>query len=416
MKKVSVIVLLVVLLLVSGVWLARTPLAKKNNTKGIEFFSRAEYKLAEKYFTRALQWKNDYEDGLINLVKCQLELQKSDETRQTLDKLIDISPDHAETLALQGQFFVLDQNFKEALEILNRSIARDSLLAYSYFYRGIAHANLGQLEAAASDYLIAQQLDKTNKEALQKGALIFSKLENFEAAIINYNKLLEIDPLNIEALFQRGNFKMQIEDYSGAIDDFSKTIELDNKLAEAYFNRGKSYINLEKYKEAIPDFDRSAALNYKTSGALYNSGLASLKINQLKEAKEYLLQCIAAEKRNEHSGKAYHLLGVLEMMQNNSSASIGYFNRSISLDSTFADAYYNRGIAFGMIKEYNKAIQDLNTCIALGNTSPDVYFARGVNNISLLKHAAGCDDLKKAEEMGHQQAADMRKQYCKQYQ
>ena len=415
MKKISVIVLLVILLIVAGFWLARTPIARNSNEKGLVFFNNGEYKMAEKYFTQALEWKKDYEEGMINLVKCQLEQQKTEEARKTLQKLTELAPDHAETLALHGQVYVLDEDYEKALEVLNQSIAADSLLAYSYYYRGIAHANLGELEAAAADYLKAQQLDKTNKEALQKGAVVFSKLENFEAAILNYNQLLELDPTNIQAFFQRGSFKMQIGDYAGAIDDFNQAIGLDNKLAEAYFNRGRSYVNLEKFREAIPDFKRSAELNFKPIGSIYNSGLASMKINDLKGAKKYFLQCITADKRNEQSSKTYHMLGVLEMMQNNSSASIGYFNRSISLDSTFADVYYNRAIAYGMMKKYNKALKDLNKSIELGNESPDVYFARGVNKISLSKYAAGCEDLAKAEELGHQQAADMRKQYCKQF-
>ena len=61
-------------------------------------------------------------------------------------------------------------------------------------------------------------------------------------------------------------------------------------------------------------------------------------------------------------------------------------------------------------------ISDLNKCISLGNTSSDVYFARGVNKISLGKYSTGCLDLVKAQELGHQKAASMRKQYCKQFQ
>lgn len=416
MKKLLLITLLAVILILSGILLIRTPMARKMNEKGLQYFSNTEYNQAEKYFAKALQWKGNYKEGIINLTKCQLELQKPDQAEETIEKLVLVLPNHAETLGLQGQLLVSRKKYKEAIKVLNKSIATDSLLAYAYFYRGISHANLGNLEAAAVDFLKAQELDKANEEALKKGALILSRLKNFEAAITNYDKLLELNPLNTQAYFQRGNFKMQIGDYPGAIDDFGQTIKLDNTLAEAYYNRGRSYATLEEFKEAIADFVRSAELNFKAAGAYYNSGLASLKINDLDKAKEYLLKCIALDKKKEHASKAFHLLGVLEMMRENSSTSIGYFNRSIKLDSTFADAYFNRGIAYGMMKEYRKAIRDLNTCIKLGNTSPDVYFARGVNKISLFNYAAGCDDLAKAEELGYEKASNMRKQYCKQFQ
>jgi len=413
MKKLWYIAIPVLLILI--LCILKNPIARKSNEKGLQYYSKSEFDKAEKYFLKAVFWKRKYQEGLINLVKCRLEQQQLERSGQTLNKLAKLSPDQAETLGLQGQLLVLLKDFQGALEKLNESIAKDSILAYTYFYRGIANANLGLLEAASADYLKAQILEKTNKKALEKRAIVLSRLNNFEAAITNYDKLIELDPSNTMAFFQRGNFKMQIGDYPGAIEDFTQTIALDNTIPEAYYNRGKSYASLEKFSEAISDFNRSAEFHFKTAGSFYNSGLASLKINNLKKAKEYLLQCITFDKMSEHTSKAYHLLGVLEMMQSNNAASIGYFNRSIKLDSTFSDAFYNRGIAFGMMKEYQKAIHDLNKCIELGNTSPDVYFARGVNKISLSNYSAGCVDLAKAEELGHLQAIAMRKQYCKQF-
>ena len=415
MKKAVLFMISILISLVVLFFLLKTPMARKNNEKGLQYFASSEFDKAQKYFTKTIVWKRNYREGWINLVKCQLEQQQIDRAQMSLSRLIGIAPDRAETLGLEGQLLVIRKDFQAALEKLNQSIARDSLLAYTYFYRGMANANLGRLEAAAADYLKAQDLDHENTEALEKRGIILSRLNNFEAAISNYDRLLELDPSNTMAFFNRGSFKMQIGNYAGAIEDFSQAITLDKAMSEAFYNRGKSFAALENYAEAILDFNRSAELNYKIAGANYNAGLASLKLNDLKGAKKCLLTCISTDKQNEHTGKAYHLLGVLEMMQNNNSASISYFNRSIELDSAFPDAYYNRGIAYGMMKEYNKAINDLNTCISLGNSSPDVYFARGVNKISLSDYAGGCADLTKAEKSGHQQAISMRKQYCKQY-
>ena len=415
MKKLLLIVSCLLLLIILSFLLIKSPLARKFNSKGLQFYGSSDYTKAEEFFIKSLKWKKNYEEGLINLTKCEIELKNYDKAWETLEKLKNISSGHAETTALEGQLYVIKQDFETALELLNRSIATDSLLAYAYFYRGIANANLGNLEAAANDYNKAQELDKTNKEALQRGVVILSRLENFEGAITKYNKLLELDPTNTRAYFERGNFKMKIGDFAGAAEDFGQTIKLDNTLAEAYYNRGKSNVNLERFEEAIPDFVRSAELNFKNAGAYYNAGLASLKISRLEDARKYLLQCIKADEQNEHTSMAYHLLGVMEMMRGRNEASIGYFDHSIKLDSAFSDSYYNRAIAYGMLKDYRPAIRDLNKCIELGNVSADVYFARGVNKISLSNFAAGCDDLKEAQKMGHQQAAEMRDQYCRQY-
>jgi tetratricopeptide (TPR) repeat protein len=415
-KKVIFTVLLLLFLTLAAYFSFRTPIARSMNKKGITCYGKNDFNGAEKYFRKALHWKKEYPAALINIIKTQLAENRFEEAKSWLSQLIKTAPGSAETFGLEGQVMVTDHNYSEAINMLTRAITADSLLAYAYFYRGVAYAGIDSLEAAASDYLKARQLDKSNLEALEKGAVLFGRLEDFEAAIENYNRIIDLEPSNTEAFLKRGTFRMNISDYINAIEDFTKALNLDPSLAEAYFNRGISYANLGEFEKAKADFDKAAGFNYKTAGASFNSGMACYRLKQYDMAVSYLKKSINLDSENEHSARANYILGAIEMMQNQSAKAIGHFNRSIQIDSTSADAYFNRGIAFGMLKEYVKAIHDLDKCLTLGKKTSDVYFARGVQRISISNFQAGCDDLAKASEMGNQQAADMQNQYCKQYQ
>ena len=411
-RKVLLSIGLVVVLIVAY-FSIRKPMADSLNQKGLGSYQENEYIMAEKYFKKSLLWKRNSTISLINLIKSQLAQDKITEAREILVKLIKSSPDNAQTYAVEGQILVMENKFIDAIDILSLAIEKDTLLSYAYYYRGIARANINDLDGAADDYLKARELDKENVEILKEGAIVLSKLEDFEAAIENYNKLIELDPSNTDAFLNRGNFKMKILDYKGAIDDFSSAISLDDQLAEAYFNRGKSYGNTKVFEKAIDDFSKASELNYKVSSANYNSGLASLQLNQPDKAKKYLNNCIKSDSESKHSANAYHLLGVMEMMQNRNEKALSYFNRSLELDPENIDAYYNRGIAYGLLLKPQEALNDLNKCLHLGKKTADLYFALGVQKIGMNNFDDGCRDLKTASEMGYEQASEMIIQYCK---
>lgn len=411
MKKILIVVVLL-LGLILVFFIGRGSLARNYNIKGLVSFNDTNFIDAEKYFSKAVFLKGNFAEAIINLIKSQLaqdELKLADEN---LSNLISKFPELAETLGLEGEILVLKNEYRKAIPKLTTAIESDSLLAYAYFYRAIAYANLGMLVEAANDYTQAQKKDQSNTEALKEGAIVYSKLENFNAAIQNYNLILELEPSNTLAYLQRGNFKMNIGDYTNALEDFNVALMLDSKLAEAYFNRGKSYAQTGKYILAIVDFQEASDLNFKTVGANYNSGLASLKLSKLEDARKYLELSIKLDTIEEKASQAYHLLGIISMMKQQNSASIEYFNKSIELDNSFADSYYNRGIAHGILKQYEMAIKDLEKTLQLGKTSADVYYALGIQKISLNYTDEGCKDMAKAEEMGHAKASEMRAIYC----
>jgi tetratricopeptide (TPR) repeat protein len=415
MKKPGIILIIVVVVMAVILLIVKGPIARSINVKGIEQFKKNELAAAERYFIKAIHWKKSYQEARINLVKAQLSLGKIEDAQKNLSLLIKRYPNLAETLGLQGELLVMQQNYPDAIQKLSEALSTDSLLVYAYFYRAIALANIDSLEAAARDYLRVQDLDKMNKEVLEKGAIIFSKLENFEAAIKNYDRLIDLDPTNTMAFLKRGNFKMRINDFKNAIPDFTKALMLNPDLPEAYYNRGRSFGYLQEYEKAVADFDKSAAYKYKEAGSYFNSGLANFRLQQYEKAALYLEKSIRLDTEKENTAKAYYILGVIDMMQNKSPQAIKNFDHSIAIDSVSTDAYYNRAIAYGIMKEYTKAISDLDKCLSMGRKTADVYYARGVQLIGLNRFGDGCSDLSKAEKAGSQEAIAMRKQYCQDY-
>jgi tetratricopeptide (TPR) repeat protein len=399
-------------LLIAVFMILRSHMANSYYKKGLANFQIKNYSAAEKDFKKAFILNHKSVDININLVKTLFLLNQLDACNISINKLAGIAPGHPETYALQGEYKVKTGQYDEAIELLGKAVSIDTTLSYAFYYRAIAKANKNDLEGAASDFMKAQQLDKSNLEALNKSTELLISLENYKGAIDNYNKILEMDTSNVSAYLNRANFKMKIEDFTGAIEDFDKLIRISPVCSEAYYNRGISRARLSYFKDAVGDFKEALARKYKTSGANYNLGVTYLNLKQPRDAEKYLIECTKDNSKEIDKGNVYQLLGTLELMKNDNAKAIKYFSGSIGSDPKNREAYFNRGLAYSYLKDYQHAYNDLDKCIQLGYNSADVYFARGVQEINLNNYAAGCSDFSQAYKMGYEKAKEMIQMYC----
>ena len=105
---------------------------------------------------------------------------------------------------------------------------------------------------------------------------------------------------------------------------------------------------------------------------------------------------VGAETKEDYfnSGIAYYELGKHQQ-------AIKDFNQAIRLDPKFAEAYNNRGIAYGKGKgQYGQAIADYTKAIELNPKYADAFYNRGIGYINLGKKDRACDDWRKACELG----------------
>jgi tetratricopeptide (TPR) repeat protein len=106
--------------------------------------------------------------------------------------------------------------------------------------------------------------------------------------------------------------------FTEAIADYTKVIEINPNLAEAYCKRGDAYRNQRKLSQTLSNF-----LKVKTNS------------NDAIQDDQY-------------------------------QAAIADYTKAIEINPSFAAAYHNRGDAYFMIKEYDKAWADVHKAEGLG--------------------------------------------------
>lgn len=86
--------------------------------------------------------------------------------------------------------------------------------------------------------------------------------------------------------------------------------------------------------------------------------------------------------------------------QNNDlSTAIINFTKAIELDPKYANAYFNRGIAYSNLKKYPEAIADYTKAIELDPKYADAYYNRGGAYKALGKTKEANADFAKTKEL-----------------
>ena len=202
-------------------------------------------------------------------------------------------------------------------------------------------------------------------DLMQRGIGVHQR-GDLDDAIAYYTEIIELDPSHTsvvaQAYYNRGVAYEQKDNYERAIEDFSKAIKLSPDLYEAYHNRGIVYGETGNYERAIKDFSKAIDLEPDLAEAYYNRG-----------------QAYGQKGNHEHAIEDY--------------------TKTIELNPDLYKAYHNRGRAYGTKAEYERAIENLNKAMEL-NPMAETYYDRGVIWLHLEEWEKAKLDLTTAKEKG----------------
>ncbi len=229
-----------------------------------------------------------------------------------VEKGIAIDPHNADIYSLRANLKQFTNSKIGALIDYDKAIELDPDNAEHYLQRGLYNANQGYLLLAIADLNKAVELAPENYYCYFQRASIYYELNKPEPALTDINRSIELKPDEATLYLGRASIYNLKQEYKNAIADYSKAISLDPEDHLTYFYRAGSYYNLEDMEAACTD---------------------NLYLNSLIE-----------------NGKITDPALITEVK-----GSIG----DICVDSK-PSYYYQRGVAFYNLKEYQKAIDIYN--------------------------------------------------------
>lgn len=199
------------------------------------------------------------------------------------------------------------------------------------------------------DYYRSEEALKVLEEAMvkfERDELTFLKYAEFNFLLKQYTKSLEVlnqliikKPNESEAYFMSGLNYRELQDTANAIRAFQKSIDLNPELIDGWINIGQLYGSLKDPK----------AKQYFESGLRIQPDNISLL-----------------------HAKAYYLQSVDEIQE-----SIEVFQQIIQIDPYYTPSYFNSGLLYLDLKEYQNAIDQFSIAIKTERIVDFIEFGGG---------------------------------------
>ena len=321
----------------------------------------------------------------------------------------------------RGRQALADGKYAQAIENFNVLLQLDKSDYWTYFFRGIAKYNLGDLRGAKADFEKSVQINPVFTSGYHYLGITESRFGNYDVALSNLQRAIDLRPGSEGLYFSRGvtyflsqQFELAVADFDKyirkqpkdpsaflnrgashlflgdtlkAFNDYNKAIKLDRFDPEGYVRRGRLYAEQKDYDNAIADMDKAIELDTLNTFAYFNRAIIHYEKQDYRKAMADLNKVLDEEPGNAltlyNRGLIHAQLGAYE-------EALSDLDRVLNINPENVLAYFNRASIFIELGMLENAVDDYDMAIEL---YPD--FAKAYMNRSYVKNLLG--DMKSSK-------------------
>lgn len=170
-------------------------------------------------------------------------------------ELGDLGEHEAFAYNLLGTFTYLQGNNTDALKYVSKSLELRPDLIQSYIKRASMHLELGDREAAATDFERAVEQRADDPDIYYHRAQLHFILNEFADAAKDYQKSIDLDKDFIFSHIQLGVTQYKMGSIASSMATFRRCIKNFDKVPDVYNYYGELLLDQQKYQEAVEKFD-----------------------------------------------------------------------------------------------------------------------------------------------------------------
>jgi tetratricopeptide (TPR) repeat protein len=292
------------------------------------------------------------------------EQNRAEEALPYFDRAIDLNPHFAEIWSDKGMTLSALGRMEEALRCCDRAIELNPRLAQPWFNRGSWLKALGRPEEAIESYQRGIDLNPQQEWAwFYMGDLLNTSGKSREAMHC-YNRAIELNPRLEGAWQNKGLLLLALGQIEDAVRCFDRAIELNPPREESWFGKGAALANLGCYREALACFERAPLLSSSPAGA---------------ELVEMCRKMVASEMTPDNSAEAWVNKGVAFGSSGRREEAIQCFDRAIELHPRFDWPWYAKGLALSELARDEEAISCYDRAVELNPRFDLAWYNRGIS-------------------------------------
>jgi tetratricopeptide (TPR) repeat protein len=335
--------------------------------RGRLYFDLGANDLAYGDFQAAQEQDRQNPEVLFGLGKALVLLGGADQAVKPLTHAITADENNAEAYQLRAQAYAATGDFEKANADIQQALSLDPDNYENYFALATIKLREEEYKPAIDAVEEAIQRYKPKKEDsdepfgqgyLTKAAILLefakedpdpaTKAEAYEQALAETDKLIELVKEKPQyasylaaAEFRRGVCLRLMGRFGDAIASLTEAINLNPNLAEAYFRRGICFYYMGENDLAILDFKHAANIEYQDPRPKMWEGFAQSQNGEYLDA----VRC---------------------------------YGLALADSDRYVPAYVNRGLAYMMLGDNEKALKDFNQALRLEPAEWTHYFKRGM--------------------------------------
>ena len=216
-----------------------------------------------------------------------------DEAEATYRRILEVYPDHADSLHLLGLISDQAGQSDRAIELIGRAIALNPEAAPYHNSLGGAYHRLGRLPAAIEHYRRASSLRPDSAEIASNLGTVLRELGNVPEAVSCYRTALRLRPNSPVILYNLANALVDLGNASEAEAHYRAAIARRPGYAEAYYNLGNLLIGLRRWRAAEAAYRKALELAPDQAAALNNLGTVLQELGYPEEAERRYRQALS---------------------------------------------------------------------------------------------------------------------------
>lgn len=249
-----------------------------------------------------------------------------------------------------------------ALRLIERVLAKRPDLPSAYFNKGVVLQSVRRLDDALDSYARATSLDPTHAMAHYNSGVILQALGRHAEAAAQYATTIRLQPDYLDALFNFGTVSNSIGQYAAAADAFDKLLKRVPQDASVWFNYALSLYWGGEFERSLVAIDRALTLNSSSADLRCARAMVLEALGRNAEAVSDYERAFAAGFRD---AQAFNRYGNLLLGFNRAADAVRALSIAAELAPTYADIFNNRGVAFELLGDNERAFSDFRTAVSL---------------------------------------------------
>lgn len=307
---------------------------------------------------------------------------------ETYKRLVELEPENWEFHYLSGKFAEKLEKTEKAENHYLTSLSLNNRNEETYKKLYQHYINREKYEKAEDIIIAYSNQYPTNLNILVTLAKVKEMKNDFTSSVATYKDILQKNRNFRPALEGLAQLRLQIAEnlekdnrFQMAIEEYKKIIELTPNYFIAYYKLGNLYHKINNNQLALFFLEKGLEIqkeHYELNRLL---GIIYYNFNNNTKAVQLLLKCIEHE---ENDIEVLRILSDIFFKEKDYKKAINIYEKIVKLDPQARD-FYNLGILYEAINNFNSAISYYETALKLNPDWKTLYFKLGELNFKINK-------------------------------